>query len=195
MESSMHIGIDFGAKLSGTTAICMGVVGERLEVACSKKGQDADHFLNAALKGKAPATVCIDAPLSLPLAYRQAQMVPDFFYREADRQIKAMSPLFLGGLTARACRLAHEWSKQGFSVFEGYPGGLIKSLKQVPEYKTTKAALPPFQAFLETTLQTSIPELNSWHEADAVLAWWIGSRIKQQAATSIGNPNEGLIWI
>ena len=76
----MHIGIDFGAKLSGTTAICMGVVGGRLEVTCSKKGQDADLFLNAALKGKAPATVCIDAPLSLPLAYRQAQRVPDFFF-------------------------------------------------------------------------------------------------------------------
>lgn len=191
----MHIGIDFGAKMAGTTAICMGRGGENLQVVCSKKGQDADAFLHAALEGKAPATVCIDAPLSLPLAYQKNMPASDFFYREADRQIKAMSPLFLGGLTARACRLAHEWSRQGFSVFEGYPGGFIKTLKQVPAYKTSKADLPAFRVFLEKTLGQAVPELNSWHEADAVLAWWIACRINQNKANSIGDPNEGLIWI
>jgi predicted nuclease with RNAse H fold len=195
MEQNMYIGIDFGAKLAGTTAFCLGTAGGPLQIATSEKGQDADVFLNSAIAGKAPAILCIDAPLSLPLAYRQPQQHPDFFYREADRQAQAMSPLFLGGLTARACRLAHQWSSQGFAVFEGYPGGLMKTLHQAPNYKTTKAALSSFKVFLEISLERSIPDLSSWHQADAVIAWWIAFRIGQNKAQSIGNPNEGLIWI
>jgi len=195
MEPSMHIGIDFGSKLAGTTALCIGVSGEVLRIFSSEKGQDADLFLNAALEGQAPATLCIDAPLSLPLAYRQPNENSDFFYRKADRQAKAPSPLFLGGLTARACRLAQQWTKQGFVVFEGYPGGFIKTLNRVPAYKTTKSELPAFRAFLESTIGQAIPELKSWHEADAVLAWWIACRIDRQLAQPIGDPNEGLIWI
>lgn len=195
MEPNMHIGIDFGSKLAGTTALCIGEAGEQLQVSSSEKGQDADLFLMAALEGKAPATLCIDAPLSLPLAYRQPNENSDFFYRKADRQAKAMSPLFLGGLTARACRLAQQWTKQGFVVFEGYPGGFIKTLNQAPAYKTTKSDLPAFRAFLESRLEQTIPELKSWHEADAVLAWWIACRIDRQIAQPIGDPNEGLIWI
>lgn len=107
----MHIGIDFGSKLAGTTALCIGEAGEQLQVSSSEKGQDADLFLMAALEGKAPATLCIDAPLSLPLAYRQPNENSDFFYRKADRQAKAMSPLFLGGLTAEPA----DWPSSGQS--------------------------------------------------------------------------------
>jgi len=191
----MYIGIDFGAKMAGTTAYCMGIAGGSLRIASSKKGQDADLFLAEALQGKSPAILCIDAPLSLPLAYRQPQENQDFFYRKSDREAKAMSPLFLGGLTARACRLAHRWTQQGFSVYEGYPGGLVKTLHGVPAYKTAKKDLPGFGAFLERTLEQSIPELESWHQADAVLAWWIAFRIGKNEANSMGDLKEGLIWM
>lgn len=44
----------------------------------------------------------------------------------ADRQAKDMSPMFLGGLTARAIALSKEWRKLGIAVHEAYPAALIR---------------------------------------------------------------------
>ncbi len=106
----MHwVGIDYGAKLAGTTAISF-VENNQIKTVQSVRKQNADTFCLDWISRLKPDFIMIDAPLSLPLAYFGKG--DDYFYRQADRELKAMSPLFLGGLTARAMRLANQWSKQ-----------------------------------------------------------------------------------
>ena len=108
----MHIGIDYGAKLAGTTAICFEQSGQ-LKIWQSEKKKDADKFVQESIKQLQPTTVFIDAPLSLPLAYFGEG--ENYFYRECDKILKGMSPMFLGGLTARAMRLAKPYTRNGQS--------------------------------------------------------------------------------
>jgi uncharacterized protein len=70
----------------------------------------ADSASSASYVSSAPAhelCVCIDAPLSLPGVFTGLAGCDDYFYRASDRALRAMSPMFLGGLTARAMRLAN----------------------------------------------------------------------------------------
>lgn len=90
----MHLGIDYGSKLAGTTAICYQE-GDALTIIQSEKKQDADRFINDTVESLKPEQIFIDAPLSLPAAYFGNG--DDYFYRDCDRQLKAMSPMFLGG--------------------------------------------------------------------------------------------------
>ncbi|MFZ9700257.1 MAG: hypothetical protein ACO3AF_04145 [Flavobacteriales bacterium] len=195
MEKPLCVGIDFGAKLAGTTAVCMGHAGGQLELMATKKGQDADRFLEQTLRLNGPVLICIDAPLSLPMAYVKPMESPDFFYRQADREAKAMSPLFLGGLTARACKLAHRWRQQKWTVIEGYPGGLVQDMKPGIEYKKDKSGLVPFMQHISQEIKQDLPNVESWHEVDAILAWWIACKYVEGKARGIGNQEEGKLWI
>ncbi len=110
---SLHmdfIGIDFGAKTAGTTVICQQEGGFFRFHRC-EKGDDADAWLDERVSMFAPSAIYIDAPLSLPGAYFGKGQ--DYFYRSADRLAGGMSPMFLGGLTARAIRLAERWGAGG----------------------------------------------------------------------------------
>jgi hypothetical protein len=98
----MILSIDYGSKLAGTTAVCFEK-NNQLHLAQSVKKQDADAWLRQLISTKKPAAVYIDAPLSLPGVYRGEGS--DYFYRAGDRAVGAMSPMFLGGLTARAMQL------------------------------------------------------------------------------------------
>jgi uncharacterized protein len=160
------IGIDFGAKAAGTTAICHRERG-LFHFQRSAKGDDADAWLLERVCSMAPQAVYMDAPLSLPGAYFCKGN--DHFFRKADRLVGGMSPMFLGGLTARAIRLAEAWRKEGIEVHEVYPAGLIRqewdylkipSGRNIPPHKLRLMAgifaLPP-------------PAPKDRHEADAWL--------------------------
>ncbi|NDC38623.1 MAG: DUF429 domain-containing protein, partial [Proteobacteria bacterium] len=113
-------GIDFGARRAGTTVIAWNE-GRSIHLECSRPGTDADAFLRAAVKRIRPQVIAIDAPLSLPGVYRKLPGFNDFHLRRCDRLLQAMSPMFLGGLTARAMALAAEWYGAGIEVYESYP--------------------------------------------------------------------------
>ncbi len=186
--------------MAGTTVICR-FDGEKFELLQSTKNQDADQFLLGLCKDK-PVQLYIDAPLSLPGVYRSLPGYSDYFYREADKTVRAMSPMFLGGLTARAMQL--QAKLQAFSpCIEVYPGALARALK-LPEagYKKEINNIPSCQASLLRQFHWP-PEIlaaalqlccSNWHQFDAFLAWCIGWKHQQQIASVAGKVEEGLIY-
>jgi uncharacterized protein len=188
-------GIDFGSKLAGTTAICHDDGG--IKFLQSEKGRDADWFLESFVREWQPEKIFIDAPLSLPKAYFSNDH-RDFFYRKCDRETKAMSPMFLGGLTARAIRLKHDLEKTGVLFFESYPRGLVDELsKKDPAllefYKTD------IRKFTDRLILLCKPDLKmapvTWHQADALLAFLIGDRFHRSLCKTYGDETEGLIYV
>jgi len=190
----MHIGIDYGSKLAGTTVLCWANK-KQLHLAQSQKKQDADQWLQEQVEALKPSRIYLDAPLSLPSAYFGKGT--DYFYRACDRELKAMSPMFIGGLTARAMRLAGQWREAGFEVIEIYPAQLTRLLPDFrPHYQKKSAITEDCLAALkeELALPYAIPP-NNWHQIDALLAWLSGHRHQQQQAKIYGDPEEGQIIV
>lgn len=189
------IGIDYGNKLAGTTAICWNDGG--LRFLQSEKRKDADRFILKFVEKHRPRQIFIDAPLSLPLAYRD-DSAEDFFYRQCDREVNAMSPLFIGGLTARAIKLKRKLESSGIRLFESYPGGLARELaKEIPGLiEVYKTDLETFGCLITNYFDVLIETLPSnWHQADAMLAWIVGMRFESNQHHEIGDPREGVIFI
>ncbi len=69
-ERSRLIGIDYGSKLAGTTALAyLSPTGVAIPLQSTAK-KDADAFILQHLESLPPHQVFIDAPLSLPGKYR-----------------------------------------------------------------------------------------------------------------------------
>lgn len=186
-----HIGIDYGAKTSGTTAIAF-CNKQTLHVLQSEKGSNADRFIDEFIKAHQPKLVFIDAPLSLPAIYR-GYPGKDFFYRQCDKDLQAMSPMFLGGLSARAMQLSSRYEEIQF--IETYPKHLAKLLP-LKHYKKQKKLKQINIRELEHYLPCQINEkINSWHKYDALLAWLSGQRYIMGIAQKYGEHQEGMIHI
>ncbi len=191
----MHLGIDYGAKLAGTTAICYEQAGQ-LHIQQSEKKKDADKFIQSVIGALKPTAVFIDAPLSLPLAYFGEG--DNYFYRDCDKVLRGMSPMFLGGLTARAVKLSKVYEKMGISFYETYPAQIVKHyLVDITEgYKKQKVFLAAFCKILEQQLPYKLAELpTNWHQVDSILAWWAGWRYENGEVKIYGQEKEGLIYV
>jgi|DewCreStandDraft_5_1066085.scaffolds.fasta_scaffold20240_1 predicted nuclease with RNAse H fold len=187
----MICGVDFGARLAGTTAICTDR-GAILQLVRVPKNHDADEYLLAFCQKYLPSAVYLDAPLSLPDAYFGRGS--DFFFRQCDRMLGAMSPMFLGGLTARAIQLRHRLAPT--PVYEVYPRAAARCLadRGIDGYRTTSPSA--YARALADVLPLPIAsEVSSWHEVDALLAWWSGWRHTQGEAQCFGDPSEGIVWV
>jgi len=191
----MHLGIDYGAKLAGTTAICFEQK-EKLIIVQSEKKKDADKFIQQTVQELQPTSIFIDAPLSLPLAYFGKG--DNYFYREGDKVLQGMSPMFLGGLTARAIRLTKEFEKAAISCYETYPAQIVKHYlaDKTAGYKKQKTFLMDFCKVLETKLPFTFTEQPAnWHQVDSVLAWWTGWRFYNSEVKRYGTEEEGVIYV
>ena len=182
------VGIDYGAKLSGNTVIAYTkekhVFFEQVE-----KKNDTDNWLITKQQEHNFKSVYVDAPLSLPNAYFGKGI--NFHYRECDQETKAMSPMFLGGLTARAMSLRNQLRKTKF--YEVYPAHFQRTIIQSEYYKKDiDLFLTDFLEKIDITLNT-IPQ--NWHQVDALLALTSGIRHQRNEHITIGNPNEGIIII
>ena len=184
-----HLGIDYGSRFAGTTAICFDD-GKALQLVQSVKKQNADAFCAAHIHTLRPAFVMIDAPLSLPQAYFGKG--DDFFFRKCDRELGAMSPMFLGGLTARAMQLRSQWSSIPF--FETWPRR-VKQHFAVDDHlsEAGKRALIADHIMASAGMEAISPIL-SQHAFDALLAWYAGWLKTQNRIQSVGQEDEGLIW-
>ncbi len=184
----MLVGIDYGSKLAGTTVIAFTEKDE-VKIIQSKKKQDADQFILDFLKDYSPELVGIDAPLSLPGAF--TDLNNEFFYRECDKQLKAMSPMFLGGLTARAMKLNASLS---VDLKEVYPGALARS-KSWKEYgyKTKEVDYPSILRSLDWPFSFH-QSITDSHQLDGIIALYIVWKIQNNQASVVGNPKEGLIY-
>jgi uncharacterized protein len=184
------LGIDFGAQQAGTTVICFRERG-LFRFERSTKGEDADTWLEDMIRRLRPAAVYMDAPLSLPGAYFGNGT--DWFYRHADRLARGMSPMFLGGLTARAMRLSERWRSQGIAVHEAYPAALVRTEWDFLRI-TPGRAIPPHKIRLMAGMfMLPPPSPKDRHEADAWLCWLIGLRHQSGQAHVIGEASEGVI--
>lgn len=185
----MFIGADFGSKRAGTTAIAYHE-DDGIHVLQSIKGEDADKFLKNYIQALGAELLFLDAPLSLPQGFSDPTS-QELFYREADKVLKAMSPMFLGGLTSRAILLKRQLSTKGIKTYEAYPKALVKELGLDLHYKKE---LDPFQKALQEHCPP-LPELRNWHQVDAVLAWLSGFRFRRGEASFYGSDDEGIIYV
>ncbi|MFN4973558.1 MAG: DUF429 domain-containing protein [Bacteroidota bacterium] len=194
----MWAGIDFGSKYAGTTAVCYGNHTNTKFVLGTTKKQDADEFIVSLLESLKPEIVCIDAPLSLPGIYTLGNQYSNYFYREADVATSAMSPMFLGGLTARAMQLKRKLESMGMKVFEVYPAAFVKYHELADSYnKKDKQLIRQFLAILQHTFDLKLDSFDttSWHHVDAIICWIISSRIKKGEAIAYGHEPEGMIYV
>ena len=182
------VGVDYGAKLSGNTVAAYYQNGQ-VVFSQVKKKKDTDVWLTKILTQLEIDTIYIDAPLSLPAAYHGEG--DNFHYREADRITKAMSPMFLGGLTARAMSLKHKLGNHTF--FEIYPAYYQSEIVQSVYYKKD---ISLFLADLKQKEEFILLENpTNWHQVDSLLALLIGTRHQENRHQEIGNKQEGIILI
>ena len=189
-QTSEHIGIDFGARSSGNTVVCERS-GSLFRFHRCAKGEDSDAWLRAFVARLKPRAIYIDAPLSLPKAFYDKGT--DHFFRVADHQAKGMSPMFLGGLTARAITLSKEWRGLGIGVHEAYPAALIRQEWSVLKVVSGKAIPKQKLRIMAGMVQLPPPDPADRHEADAWLCWVIGVRHRAGNASVFGTKDEGLI--
>lgn len=192
-----YMGIDYGSKLAGTTAACSWN-DNTFFLSQTVKNQDADLWIRELVKNHHPKMLFLDAPLSLPGIYSKLPGYDDFFYRRADQEVKAMSPMFLGGLTARAMQLAQALP---IPVIEVYPAARAKQLDLYSlHYKKSNEGLKACVAAVAKQLPTAIAsallelEIDNWHAFDAVLAWEIGYRQMAGKASVAGSADEGQLY-
>ena len=189
----MVAGIDFGSKLAGTTVLAW-FDGRQVQILQTAKGEDADALLEQWVAEKQILRLFMDAPMSLPGVYTGEGN--DYFYRAGDRELGAMSPLFLGGLTARAMRLAAGWRKAGVEVYEAYPAALWKEIGDKKlAYKKDLADLPGCMALLQALWEIPLLRVANWHQFDALLALTTGLRHAAGKSKSYGEPREGSIHV
>ena len=180
-------GIDYGSKLAGTTAVSF-LQNDQLMIIQSKKNQDADLMIKELVDHHLPDRLFIDVPLSLPGVYKDPNLYHDYFYRACDRTLRAMSPMFLAGLTARGIKLSADFAKTGIVSFETYPTALAKLL-EIEEWEqfhqTAERILYP--------IQVSKP-MNK-HQADSLLCFLAGFRFENYLSKKVGVESEGLIYL
>lgn len=185
-------GVDFGAKASGNTAVAISD-GSNILIHQVEKGADADKWLKEILESFPPVLVAIDAPLSLPEAWCGGE--GDLFYRKCDLELKAMSPLFLGGLTARAVQFRRVLEEKKIEVIECYPKGFVQ--------KILNGNYPEVGEVIDKNLKKIIAghhlSLNQLpvndHQIDAVLSLIMANRFQEGLAYPFGEVEEGLIWL
>jgi len=189
-------GIDYGSKMAGTTVIAM-VKKERVSWLCSRKKQDADAMILEWSSNWEPELIFLDAPLSLPGVYTHLPGKSDYFYRTADRELNAMSPLFLGGLTARAMQLAQMLRVGDRQIIEVYPAPLATQwgLKEKGYKKSGDPSEILLSLLEDARWKSDIPGQVTWHMVDALLAALIGRRFLSREAQAFGDPQEGQIWV
>jgi len=187
-----HFGIDYGSKLAGTTAICYNL-DNQLFILNSEKKKDSDQFISEAIVELKPSAIYIDAPLSIPAAFYNRGT--NFHYRKCDRLTSAMSPMFLGGLTARAMSL-RQGHKQ-YHFHECYPSYFIREVLDAKEYYHKKEVVPNEQIIdlLQEHLNFKIPSLGSYHQLDSVICWLSGMRHIKNQHLVLGDENEGVIIV
>ena len=185
------VGVDYGSKMAGTTVICY-CEEDQLFLERSAKGKDADRLIYDFVTTYQPYQLFLDAPLSLPKAFFGKGT--DFFYRVCDRELNAMSPMFLGGLTARAMALKTKLSTN-CEVFETYPKALVNSISDLNQcYHKQKSNLQEIMEFFRTQLPLTIAvEVISYHDIDAILCWWSGYRYHLSIHQCVGDSDEGVI--
>lgn len=195
----MIVGVDYGSKMAGTTVLCY-TRERQIRFLQSAKKRDADIFLLENFDELHPDLIYLDAPLSLPRGFFEKERA-EYFYRQCDKEVGAMSPMFLGGLTARAIKLRDSLPR--YTFYEAYPGGLARELGiNKEQYKKTVNYIPQVSKAILTYLNEALGEVfifesipKNWHQVDALLALTVGFRHAKGLSLCYGDEKEGVIYI
>lgn len=201
---STFAGIDYGSKTSGNTVICHH--DDQVIHFYEADKKDADLFIidwitkcQAVQNRPMLTTVFLDAPLSLPAVYQSIVGFSNYHYRQCDVALKAMSPMFLGGLTARAMELKQRLQeKMNVETHEVYPKALAQTL--LSDHYHKRLTTNEMEALCRI-LSKVIPELclaeypKTQHQFDALLAWVSGYRFLNQQHLIFGDIQEGIIIV
>lgn len=201
---STFAGIDYGSKTSGNTVICHHD-GQQIQFYNTDK-KDADAFIVDWITRRQTdqnrptiEAVFLDAPLSLPAVYHSIRGFSNYHYRQCDIALRAMSPMFLGGLTARAMELKqHVKEIINVETYEVYPKALAQQLLDGQYHKKLTAHE---MEQLCKVLTNAVPCLTltecptTQHQFDALLAWVSGYRFMNHQHLFFGDPREGIIIV
>lgn len=190
-------GVDYGSKTSGFTCVAF-LKEKKVQLHQAAKNKDADLWLKGLFENYQPYLVGIDAPLSLPGALRGLAGFSNYHYRVADMEARAMSPMFLGGLTARAIELS-TWIKNESTenTIEVYPKLVAQGLGlDMKRYKKDQAYLNEALSVLQAKVSWSMDELenSNWHQFDSLLALYATDKFQHDNASCVGVKEEGLIY-
>ena len=191
------VGIDYGSRYAGTTVMCYNSA-HKVRFITSSKNADADSFLLTELAYLHPDLIMIDAPLSLPGVFWLGNGYKDHFFRKCDKELQAMSPMFLGGLTARAMNLRKYINGMGNRMLETYPRKLVELLElPLSNYKNKKGDLHIFVDHLIHTLgiRINVRQITTWHHLDALMAFLSGLRYLEKVSQEYGVSEEGTIVV
>ncbi|MGB0178225.1 MAG: hypothetical protein ACPF9D_13745, partial [Owenweeksia sp.] len=152
----------------------------------------ADHFK--------PSHIFIDAPLSLPGVYSDHKQFKNYHFRQADIELHAMSPMFLGGLAARAMELKAQLEERGIEVMETYPRVLATRFKlKARGYKGSRINLKDCKRMVlkrfGDNIEIDAEDITTWHHLDALLALISAVNHTDGNSEVYGNRKEGLIYI
>jgi predicted nuclease with RNAse H fold len=191
------VGINYGCKFSGTTVICYNTFHE-VRFLVSSKNADADSFILNEILHIDPDIVLINAPLSLPGVYKHLNGYVDYFFRKCDSEIKASSPMFAGGLTARAIGLKKLLNDFGYPVYETYPRKMAEILS-LP-VQLYKQAITDLDGMLDVFMKKACIALNkklitTWNHFDSLLAFFSGLRYMARQNSVFGKADEGLVYV
>lgn len=197
--SKILFGVDFGSKLAGTTVISI-FKQNKIYFMDVDEGVDADQFLLNAVEHFKPDVVFIDAPLSLPGKYCNVEGCDDYMFRKADKELKAMSPMFLGGLTARAMRIKDELEETGTTVKETYPKIMahkydLSNLGYKANSRHINACRSKLQDVLNPNIIMDCSDIKTWHHLDALLALMAAMNFDMGASVTFGDEREGCIYV
>jgi predicted nuclease with RNAse H fold len=191
------VGINYGCKYSGTTVICHNTFHE-VRFILSPKNSDADEFLLNEIIHIDPDIVLINAPLSLPGVYRHLGGCIDYFFRKCDSEMKASSPMFTGGITARAIGLKRQLNSFGYQVYETYPRKMVEVLSlPVHIYRQKIADLDSMLDIFMTRASIALNKrlITTWHHFDSLLAFISGLRYMTRQNEVFGKEDEGLVYV
>lgn len=192
-------GIDYGSKLTGNTVIA---IFQKMKIFFLDvdKGIDADAFILNAADHFSPKKIFIDAPLTLPGVYTKINGCNDFHFREADLALGAISPMFVGGLAARAMELKLVLEEKKILIYETYPRILASQLRlKTKGYKGSLLGLKDCRLEIAKhfsgAIHLPISEITTWNHFDALLALMSALNHIQGQGKVYGLKDEGLIYI
>jgi len=196
---SAIFGIDYGSKLSGNTVIAIFQENQILFLEAEAK-VDADQFIINAVAHFKPERIFLDAPLSLPGVYKGLDGFTNYHFRLADIATKAMSPMFLGGLAARAMDLSAHCRNEGSEVYETYPKMMAQRFNLADfGYKSSKSAIRECALRLKTSIKDpvhfNLSDIKTWHHLDSLLALMSAMSFGCGDFCTYGHSSEGLIYV
>lgn len=195
--TSTFIAIDLGGKSNGNTAACYNIE-NKIHFLNFAGVKDAYAFLIKTIIDQKINLVFIDAPLTLPGVYKNLKGYSNFHKRHCDVELKAMSPMFLGGFTANSMELYNQLTAKKIKVIEVYPKALVNHLNI--EGYSKKLKIKELNTIVHQVMN-HLPDFKlvnapvSLHELDALLAWLSGYRYHKKIHQEYGKKEEGIIVV